>query len=61
MSNYMRPYTDVADELARRRANEYTAPSIPQVKQTPVPMTGALEQSRAFYAPYNQTPKDNQQ
>ncbi len=52
----MRPYTEVADELARRRANEYVPPAVPQVKQTPVPMTGVLEQSRALYSPYTGHP-----
>lgn len=57
----MRPYTEVADELARRRANEYIAPTVPPVKQTPVPMTGVLEQSRALYTPYTGQPnKDSQ-
>ena len=52
----MRPYTDVADELARRKANDYVPPMVPAVKQTPVPMTGVLEQSRALYTPYVGTP-----
>lgn len=52
----MRPYTDVADELARRKANDYVPPMVPAVKQTPVPMTGVLEQSRALYTPYAGTP-----
>lgn len=56
MNNMMRPYTEVADELARRRANEYTPPMMPAVKQTPVPMTGVLEQSRALYNTYNGHP-----
>ena len=60
MTNMMRPYTEVADELARRRANEYVPPAVAQVKQTPVPMTGVLEQSRALYNTYQGYPnKDN--
>ena len=56
----MKPYTEVADELARRRANEYTPPMMPVVKQTPVPMTGVLEQSRSLYNTYNGQPvQDN--
>lgn len=60
MSNYMRPYTDVADELARRNANSYTPPTIPQVKQTPVDIPGVLGQTTNLYQPYpGQLPKDN--
>ena len=56
MTNMMRPYSEVADELARRQANSYTPPAVPQVKQTPVPMTGVLEQSRALYNTYQGYP-----
>lgn len=52
----MRPYTEVASELARRQNNEYVPPAVPQVKQTPVPMTGVLEQSRALYNTYQGYP-----
>jgi len=47
----MKLYTDVADELARRQANAYTPPSIPQVKQTPVEIPGVMYQARELYQP----------
>lgn len=47
----MRPYNEVADELARRQANSYTPPVIPQVKQTAVEIPGVMYQSRELFQP----------
>lgn len=55
----MRPYTEVADELARRQANSYIPPAIPQVKQTAVEIPGVMYQSRELFQPVVAVPKDN--
>ena len=57
--NNMKLYTDVADELARRQANSYTPPSIPQVKQTPVEIPGVMYQARELFQPIVSKPEGN--
>lgn len=57
--NTMKLYTDVADELARRQANAYTPPSIPQVKQTPVEIPGVMYQARELYQPVVSQPNQD--
>lgn len=47
----MKLYTEVADELARRQANAYVPPSIPQVRQTPVEIPGVMYQARELFQP----------
>ena len=42
----MRPYSEVAAEIAQRNANNYVPPSIPAVKQTPVEIPGVMYQAR---------------
>ena len=47
----MRPYSDVAAEIAQRNANNYVPPSIPTVKQTPVEIPGVMYQAAHLYQP----------
>lgn len=57
MSNMMRPYSEVAAELAQRRANEYVPPSVPSVKQTPVEIPGVMYQARELFQPIVSKPE----
>jgi hypothetical protein len=57
MSNMMRPYSEVAAELAQRRANEYVPPAVPQVKQTPVEIPGVMYQARELFQPIVSKPQ----
>lgn len=47
----MRPYSEVADELAQRNANNYVPPAIATIKQTPVEIPGVMYQSRELFQP----------
>ncbi len=49
--NMMRPYSELAAELAQRKANEYVPPSIPSVRQQPVEIPGVMYQSRELFQP----------
>jgi hypothetical protein len=55
----MRPYSDVAAELAQRKANEYTPPMMPAVKQTPVEIPGVMYQARELFQPIVSKPEGN--
>lgn len=59
MSNMMRPYSELAAEIATRNANNYVPPAIPSVKQTPVEIPGVMYQSRELYQPVVAQPKDS--
>lgn len=54
----MRPYSEVADELAQRNANNYVPPTIATVKQTPVEIPGVMYQSRELFQPVIAKPED---
>lgn len=54
----MRPYSEVAAELAQRRANDYVPPAIPSVKQAPVEIPGVMYQARELYQPVQQQSQD---
>ena len=47
----MRPYSEVAAELAQRNANNYVPPAVPSVKQTPVEIPGVMYQTRELFQP----------
>ena len=53
----MRPYSELAAEIAQRRANEYVPPSIPTVKQTPVEIPGVMYQARELFQPVVSKPE----
>jgi hypothetical protein len=53
----MRPYSDVAAELAQRKANEYTPPMMPAVKQIPVEIPGVMYQARELFQPIVSKPE----
>jgi hypothetical protein len=53
----MRPYSDVAAEIAQRNANNYVPPSIPSVKQTPVEIPGVMYQARELFQPVVSKPE----
>jgi hypothetical protein len=55
----MRPYSDVAAEIAQRNANNYVPPSIPTVKQTPVEIPGVMYQARELFQPIVSKPEGN--
>jgi len=56
----MTPYSEIAAELARRKANEYVPPAIPSVKQQPVEIPGVMYQTRELFQPVVSQPnKDN--
>lgn len=59
MSNMMRPYSELAAEIATRNANNYVPPSIPTVKQTPVEIPGVMYQSRELFQPVVSQSQDN--
>jgi hypothetical protein len=50
-NNMMRPYSEVAAEIAQRNANNYVPPTIPSVKQTPVEIPGVMYQARELFQP----------
>jgi hypothetical protein len=58
MSNMMRPYSELAAEIATRNSNNYTPPAIPTVKQTAVEIPGVMYQSRELFQPVVAQPKD---
>ena len=47
----MRPYSEVAAEIAQRNANNYVPPAAPSVKQTPVEIPGVMYQARELFQP----------
>ena len=47
----MRPYSEVAAELAQRNANNYVPPAVPSVKQMPVEIPGVMYQARELFQP----------
>ena len=53
----MRPFSEVAAELAQRRANDYVPPAIPSVKQTPVEIPGVMYQARELLQPVTAKPQ----
>ena len=56
----MRPYSELAAELAQRKSNEYVPPAIPSVRQQPVEIPGVMYQSRELFQPVVSQPnKDN--
>lgn len=59
MSNMMRPYSELAAEIATRNANNYVPPAIPSVKQTPVEIPGVMYQSRELFQPVVIQPEGN--
>ena len=58
-NNMMRPYSEVAAEIAQRNANNYVPPSIPTVKQTPVEIPGVMYQARELFQPIVSKPEGN--
>ena len=56
-NNMMRPYSEVAAEIAQRNANNYVPPSIPSVKQTPVEIPGVMYQARELFQPIVSKPE----
>jgi hypothetical protein len=57
MSNMMRPYSELAAEIAQRKSNEYVPPAIPTVKQTPVEIPGVMYQARELFQPVVSKPQ----
>lgn len=57
ISTMMRPYSEVAAELAQRRSNDYVPPAIPAVKPTPVEIPGVMYQARELYQPLTSKPQ----
>jgi len=56
----MTPYSEIAAEMARRKANEYAPPAIPSVRQQPVEIPGVMYQTRELFQPVVSQPnKDN--
>lgn len=53
----MRPYSELAAEIAQRKSNEYVPPSIPTVKQTPVEIPGVMYQARELFQPIVSKPE----
>lgn len=53
----MRPYSEVAAELAQRRANDYVPSAMPSVKQTPVEIPGVMYQARELFQPIVSKPE----
>ena len=53
----MRPYSELAAEIAQRKSNEYVPPSIPTVKQTPVEIPGVMYQARELFQPIVSRPE----
>lgn len=55
----MRPYSELAAEIAQRKSNEYVPPAIPTVKQTPVEIPGVMYQARELFQPIVSKPEGN--
>ena len=55
----MRPYSEVAAEMEKRKSNDYVPPPPPSVRQTPVEIPGVMYQARELYQPVQQQNKDN--
>ena len=53
----MRPYSDVAAELAQRNANNYVPPAVASVKQTPVEIPGVMYQAKELFQPIVSNPQ----
>jgi hypothetical protein len=53
----MRPYSEVAAEIAQRKSNDYVPPAIPTVKQTPVEIPGVMYQARELFQPIVSRPE----
>ena len=53
----MRPYSEVAAEIAKRNANNYVPPAVPSVKQTPVEIPGVMYQARELFQPIVSKPE----
>ena len=53
----MRPYSEVAAEIAQRKSNDYVPPAIPTVKQTPVEIPGVMYQARELFQPIVSKPE----
>lgn len=53
----MRPYSELAAEIAQRKSNEYVPPAIPTVKQTPVEIPGVMYQARELFQPVVSKPE----
>ncbi len=53
----MRPYSELAAEIAQRKSNEYVPPAIPTVKQTPVEIPGVMYQARELFQPIVSKPE----
>ncbi len=47
----MRPYSELAAEIAQRKSNDYVPPAVPTVKQTPVEIPGVMYQARELFQP----------
>jgi hypothetical protein len=56
----MRPYSEVAAELAQRNASNYVPPAVPSVKQTPVEIPGVMYQARELFQPIVSKPEGDQ-
>ena len=56
-NNMMRPYSEVAAELAQRNANSYVPPAVASVKQTPVEIPGVMYQARELFQPIVSKPE----
>ena len=54
----MRPYSELAAELAQRKSNEYVPPSIPSVRQQPVEIPGVMYQAAHLYQPVVSQPPE---
>jgi len=53
----MRPYSELAAEIAQRKSNDYVPPAIPTVKQTPVEIPGVMYQARELFQPIVSRPE----
>ena len=53
----MRPYSEVAAEIAQRNSNNYVPPPVPSVKQTPVEIPGVMYQARELFQPIVSNPE----
>ena len=56
-NNMMRPYSEVAAEIAQRNSNNYVPPAVPSVKQTPVEIPGVMYQARELFQPIVSKPE----
>ncbi len=53
----MRPYSELAAEIAQRKSNDYVPPAVPAVKQTPVEIPGVMYQARELFQPVVSRPE----